>query len=93
MYHCTFGVSEPKVPDAESLVSNEQLTEEDVQKDVGSSSCNCDCIIASSTLFYQSYLPVILYHFHFYKKGHLILLFLIEWFVFIYILKIKVEMK
>ena len=52
MYHCTFGVSEPKVPDVESFVSNEQLTEEDVQKDVGSSSCNCDCIIASSMLFY-----------------------------------------
>ena len=29
---CTFGVSEPKVPVAESLIPNEQLTEEDVQK-------------------------------------------------------------
>ena len=32
IYLCTFGVSEPKVPVAESLVPNEQLTEEDVQK-------------------------------------------------------------
>ena len=32
IYLCTFGVSEPKVPDPESLVPNEQLTEEDVQK-------------------------------------------------------------
>ena len=32
IYLCTFGVSESKVPDAESLVPHEQLTEEDVQK-------------------------------------------------------------